>query len=81
MTGDKYRGHVFWDTEMYLVPHFLYTEPSTVRSLLMYRYGLLDRARERAAQMQGTGALYSWNSITGEECGVVFEASTERSGR
>jgi len=47
----------------------------------MYRYGLLDRARERAAQMQGTGALYSWNSITGEECGVVFEASTERSGR
>jgi len=76
MTGDKYRGHVFWDTEMYLVPHFLYTEPQTVRSLLMYRHDILDRARERARELGGVGALYSWNSISGEECGVVFEAST-----
>ncbi|MFW5846063.1 MAG: glycoside hydrolase family 65 protein, partial [Planctomycetota bacterium] len=76
LTGDKYRGHVFWDTEMYLLPHFLYTDPVSVRSLLMYRWHLLDRARERAVQMQGVGALYSWNSITGEECGFVFEAST-----
>lgn len=76
ITGDKYRGHVFWDTEMYLVPHYLYTQPQTVRPLLMYRYNILDRARERARQMGGVGALYSWNSISGEECGVVFEAST-----
>jgi alpha,alpha-trehalose phosphorylase len=76
MTGDKYRGHVFWDTEMYLVPHFLYTEPHGVRPLLMYRYDILERARERARQMGGVGALYAWDSITGEECSVVFEAST-----
>lgn len=76
MTGDKYRGHVFWDTEMYMVPAFLYSEPAVVRPLLMYRYNLLDRARERARQMGGVGALFSWNSISGEECGVVFEAST-----
>lgn len=75
-TGDKYCGHVFWDTEMYMAPHFLYTEPETVRSLLLYRYRLLDAARERARQLDGVGACYSWNSITGEECGVVFEAST-----
>jgi alpha,alpha-trehalose phosphorylase len=76
MTGDHYRGHVFWDTEMYLAPHFLYTEPKTVRSLLMYRYNILDMARRRAREMGGEGALYAWNSISGEECGVVFEAST-----
>ncbi len=76
MTGDRYRGHVFWDTEMYLVPHLLYTEPHTVRSLLMYRYNILDMARRRAREMDGRGALYAWNSISGEECGVVFEAST-----
>ncbi|MBD3243327.1 MAG: HAD hydrolase-like protein, partial [Chitinivibrionales bacterium] len=50
MTGDKYRGHVFWDTEMYMVPAFVYTEPETVRPLLMYRYNLLERARARARE-------------------------------
>lgn len=76
MTGDHYWGHVFWDTEMYIAPSFLYVEPALVRPLLMYRYHLLDRARERARQMGGIGALYSWNSISGEECGIIYEAST-----
>ena len=76
MTGDHYWGHVFWDTEMYIAPHFLYTRPELVRPLLMYRYHLLDRARQRAREMAGVGALYSWNSISGEECGVVYEAAT-----
>ncbi|MCX7848567.1 MAG: hypothetical protein N2595_11140, partial [bacterium] len=76
LTGDHYCGHVFWDTEMYMLPHFLYTEPRLAKSLLMYRYHLLDKARQRAREMDGTGAMYSWNSINGEECGTVFEAST-----
>lgn len=76
MTGDHYWGHVFWDTEMYMLPHFIYTQPETVRPLLMYRYHLLDQARRRAREMGGVGALYAWNSISGEECGVVYEAST-----
>jgi alpha,alpha-trehalose phosphorylase len=33
-------------------------------------------ARDRARQMGGVGALYAWNSISGEECGVVYEAAT-----
>ncbi|MEM4247789.1 MAG: hypothetical protein QXH80_00835, partial [Candidatus Nanoarchaeia archaeon] len=76
ITGDKYCGHVFWDTEMYMLPHFLYTEPEIVKNLLLYRYNILDKARERARQLDGKGACYSWNSITGEECCVVFEAAT-----
>lgn len=76
MTGDHYWGHVFWDTEMYISPHFLYTQPEIVRPLLMYRFHLLDAARRRAREMAGEGALYAWNSISGEECGVVYEAST-----
>lgn len=75
-TGDNYGGHVFWDTEMYIVPPLLYTEPERVRGLLEYRYGILDHARDQARKMQGRGALYSWNSITGEECAHVYEAST-----
>jgi len=76
MTGDHHCGHVFWDTEMYMLPHFLYTEPAIAKPLLMYRYHLLDKARERAKEMGGTGAMFAWNAISGEECGVVFEAST-----
>jgi len=76
MTSDGYCGHVFWDTEMYLVPPFLYTEPELVRPLLMYRYNILDKAREHAREFDCTGAMYSWNSINGEECGIVFEASS-----
>ena len=76
LTGDGYSGHVFWDTEMYMLPPYIYTQPKTVRPLLEYRYSLLDKARERAVQMQGKGALFSWNSVKGEECGHVYEAST-----
>ena len=76
LTGDGYGGHVFWDTEMYMVPPYIYTQPATVRPLLEYRYSILDKARERAIQMQGKGALFSWNSVKGEECGHVFEAAT-----
>ena len=43
-TGDAYWGGVFWDTEMFMLPHFLYTQPETVRPLLMYRYNILDKA-------------------------------------
>lgn len=76
LTGDKYCGHVFWDTEMYIAPMALYTEPRLVKSLLEYRYGLLDRARKRARDVGNRGALFAWNSISGEECATVFEAST-----
>lgn len=76
ITGDHYHGHVFWDTEMYMAPHFAYSEPHLQRSLLMYRYHILDQARRRAREMDGKGALFAWNSISGEECGVVYEAST-----
>jgi alpha,alpha-trehalose phosphorylase len=75
LTGDNYAGHVFWDTEQYIAVPFLYIEPESVRGLLEYRYRILDKARERARLMQSKGAEYSWNSITGEECGHVFEAA------
>lgn len=76
LTGANYSGKVFWDTEMYLMPYYNYTYPETCKGLLMYRYKILDKARERAKQLDGEGALYSWCSIDGEETSVVFEAST-----
>jgi trehalose/maltose hydrolase-like predicted phosphorylase len=68
LTGDDYRGHVFWDTEIYLLPFYTLTWPQAARSLLMYRFHTLDGARAKAAGMGWRGALYAWESAdTGEE--------------
>lgn len=76
MTGNHYGGLVFWDTEMYMLPHFNYTKPELARQLLMYRYNILDKAREHALQLDGKGALYAWMSISGEETNAIPEHST-----
>jgi trehalose/maltose hydrolase-like predicted phosphorylase len=68
LTGDDYRGHVFWDTEVYLLPFYTMTWPAAARALLMYRFHTLDGARAKAARMGWRGALYAWESAdTGEE--------------
>ena len=45
LTGRAYEGHVFWDTEIFMFPFFLYTEPETARELLLYRYNTLPGAK------------------------------------
>ena len=62
LTGERYKGHVFWDTEIFVLPFFVYTHPPTARSLLMYRYHTLPAARERARDLGYRGALYAWES-------------------
>ena len=67
-TGDDYRGHVFWDTEIYLLPFYILTWPEAARALLMYRFHTLDGARAKAAGMGWRGALYARESAdTGAE--------------
>jgi trehalose/maltose hydrolase-like predicted phosphorylase len=68
LTGDAYLGHVFWDTDIYLVPFYVATWPEAARALLMYRFNTLPGARNKAARMGWRGALYAWESTdTGEE--------------
>jgi trehalose/maltose hydrolase-like predicted phosphorylase len=68
LTGEAYRGHVFWDTEIFLLPFYIYTWPAAARALLMYRYHTLPAARAKAARLGYRGALYAWESAdTGEE--------------
>jgi len=68
MTGPGYRGHVFWDTEIFLLPFFAWTHPPTARALLAYRHRTLPAARAKAARLGYAGALYAWESAdTGEE--------------
>lgn len=62
LTGAGYKGHVFWDTEIYLLPFYTLTDPPSARALLMYRYHTLDAARENARRRGYAGALYAWES-------------------
>ena len=68
LTGDAYFGHVFWDTEIYLLPFYTAVWPEAARAMLMYRFHTLSAARAKAARMGYKGALYAWESAdTGEE--------------
>lgn len=70
LSGEGYRGHVFWDTEILMLPFFIFTQPDTARALLRYRYHTLPGARENARAEGRQGARYAWESAdTGvEEC-------------
>ena len=67
LTGAGYRGHVFWDTEIYMLPFFLLCDPAAARALVMYRYHTLPAARAKASRNGYRGALYPWESVDGEE--------------
>jgi trehalose/maltose hydrolase-like predicted phosphorylase len=68
LTGDAYFGHVFWDTETYLLPVYTAVWPQAARALLMYRFHTLPGARAKAAHGGWRGALYAWESAdTGVE--------------
>ena len=68
LTGQAYRGHVFWDTEIYMLPFYLLTDPRAARALLMYRFHTLGAARRKAKAHGYQGALYAWESAdSGEE--------------
>jgi kojibiose phosphorylase len=62
LSGEGYRGHVFWDTEIFIMPFFNMTEPDVSKQLLLYRYRRLDKARQRARDLNYQGALFPWES-------------------
>ncbi|MEQ6358915.1 glycoside hydrolase family 65 protein [Thermoanaerobacter thermohydrosulfuricus] len=76
LTGEGYEGHYFWDSDIYIMPFFLYTKPEIAKALVMYRYNLLDAARSRAKELGHKGALYPWRTIDGPECSAYFPAGT-----
>ncbi len=59
--GEAYRGHIFWD-ELFILPFYDIHFPKIARSLLMYRYRRLDKAREYALEHGYKGAMFPWQS-------------------
>jgi kojibiose phosphorylase len=68
LSGLGYKGHVFWDTELFILPPLTLALPQIARNLLMYRYHRLEGARNKAKANGYAGAMYPWESTdTGEE--------------
>ena len=62
LSGEGYKGHTFWDTEIFLLPYFVFTMPEVARSLEEYRYLSLPGAHEKAAHNGFKGAQFPWES-------------------
>ncbi|MCJ8011612.1 glycoside hydrolase family 65 protein [Paenibacillus sp. KQZ6P-2] len=60
LSGEGYKGHSFWDTEIFILPFFIYSEPEVARTLLEYRYLGLEGARRKAKENGYEGAMYPW---------------------
>ena len=56
-SGFGYRHHVFWDTDIFVIPYFAVTQPDLARSHLAYRFQGLDGARAKAKKYGREGRL------------------------
>ncbi len=69
LTGEHYHQFVWWDSEVYQMPFFLYTNPSAAKNTLLYRCRTLSAAKKIAAEKGLAGARFAFcSSVTGEEC-------------
>ena len=60
LTHTRYKGCYFWDTDLFMMPFYLLTDPPAARSLMGYRVNTLPQARAHATKMGGAGARYPW---------------------
>ncbi len=75
ISGPGYAGLIFWDTEIYLMPYYLYSETEKARQLLAFRHATLEPAKERAAAFGNRGAQFPASTIDGKERGGNWEYS------
>ena len=65
LSGQTYKGAIFWDSEIFFFPMFVYTQPEAARSLLVYRIETLPGALRKAEEYGYRGAFYAWESQEG----------------
>ena len=82
LSGQTYKGAIFWDTEMFMLPFFLYTNPALAKNLVKYRCHTLGGARRKAAEYGYRGAFYAWESQeTGDDVCTHFNVTDVFTGR
>jgi alpha,alpha-trehalose phosphorylase len=76
LTGTGYDGHTFWDTETFVLPVLMYTQPSAVADALRWRHLTLDESKRHATELGLDGAVFAWRTIRGQECSGYWPAGT-----
>jgi kojibiose phosphorylase len=67
--GEAYWGRFFWDSDIFLLPFYLYTDPARARTLVDFRVNTLGGALDNARRAGDVGARYAWESDPeGQEC-------------
>jgi HAD superfamily hydrolase (TIGR01509 family) len=68
LTGLAYAGHVFWDSDVFVMPVLAATLPEAARTMIEYRVRRLGAARRAAAASGRSGARFPWESAdTGDD--------------
>jgi trehalose/maltose hydrolase-like predicted phosphorylase len=62
LTGGAYHGHIFWDSDVYVLPFLAATHPPAARAMLEYRVRRLPAALAAARAEGRTGARFPWES-------------------
>ncbi len=62
VSGQTYKGAIFWDTEVFMLPFYILTNPSVARGLVEYRIKGLKGAKKKAKDFGFRGAFYAWES-------------------
>ena len=65
LSGQVYKGAVFWDTEMFMIDYYIHTAPEVAKTLLQYRIDTLSGAKIKAKEYGLDGAYYAWESQEG----------------
>lgn len=82
LSGQIYKGAVFWDTEMFMTPVFTLTDPTVARNLILYRFKTLEGAKRKAAEYGYEGAFFAWESQeTGDDACTDFNVGDVFTGR
>ncbi len=76
LSGQVYKGAAFWDTEMFMLPFFQFTDSKVARNLLKYRVNTLDGAKRKAKEFGHEGAFFAWESQeTGDDACTLFNVT------
>ena len=68
LAGSGYRGHVFWDADVFVLPFLAATHPPAARAMLEYRLRRLPAAQAAARDLERAGARFPWESAaTGDD--------------
>ncbi len=76
LSGQVYKGAAFWDTEMFMMPFFSFTDTKLCKNLAKYRVNTIEGAKRKAEEFGYEGAFYPWESQeTGDDACTLFNVT------